>query len=185
MNWPGKSSVFFVTVFALVLTGLFAGTARAAAPGDRSGEEYAFFYPSFPTEGGPYVVAASFWDASASDTSYTGEADSLFVVFNEPVDDTSIDLADFEFTGFEATSVVRVDPVTSRMVVLTGITNMTVGSDSVRVVWNSLGGTDGSMAKDITPAPVTSGPILLEAALDNASSWSRTTRRCGSPSTIR
>jgi hypothetical protein len=168
MNWPGKSSVFFVTVFALVLTGLFAGAARAAAPGDRSGEEFAFFYPSFPTEGGPYVVAASFWDASSSDTTYTGEADSLFVVFNEPVDDTSIDLADFEFTGFEATDYVRTDAVTGRMVVLSGITNMTVGSDSVRVVWNSLGGTDAYLAKDITPVPVTSGPILLEAVLDNA-----------------
>jgi len=167
MNWPGKSSVFFVTVFALVLTGLFAGAARAAAPGDRSGEEFAFFYPSFPTEGGPYVVAASFWDASASDTTYSGEADSLFVVFNEPVDDTTIDIADFEFTGFTATTYVRTDGVTGRMVVLTDITNMTVGTDSVRVVWNSVTGTDTYLQKDITPVPVTSGPILLEAVLDN------------------
>ena len=136
MSWPGKYSVFFVTVFALVLTGLFAGTARAAAPGDRSGEESALFYPSFPTEGGPYIVAASFWDASESDTTYTGEADSLFVVFNEPVDPDSVALADFEFTGFDAATYVRTDPVTGRMVVLTGITDMNVGTDSVRVVWN-------------------------------------------------
>ena len=72
MNWTGKPSVFFA-VLALVLTGLLAVPAHAEPLNGRSGEESGFFYPSFPLEGGPHIIGASFWDGAVSDT--TGDLD--------------------------------------------------------------------------------------------------------------
>lgn len=159
MNWTGKSSVFWVAVLALVLTGL-CGAARAEVLQPQAGEESAFFYPSFPLEGGPYITAASFWNGA-------GSADSLIVVFSEPIDDTELAIEDFVFHGFEASTLERVDGATAKYAVLSGFTGTVSASvDSIGLVWGSVVGLDASLSKDIGMVPVMTGPAIVDVIFE-------------------
>ena len=166
MNWTGKSSVFLITVFALALA-VLGTSARAEVPlpaaGD--GDEDAFFYSSFPLEGGPYIIAATYWDASETDVS--GDDDSLIVVFSEPIDPDSLDLEDFVFDGIDFDDLWRIDEITEKYAVLTDASGtFNAGADSVGLIWDSVVGADGSRSKDIGMVPIHTGPVIVDAIFD-------------------
>jgi len=173
MNWTGKLSVFCVTVFALALTGLFVNAnAEVLTSRAGDGEESAFFYPSYPLEGGPRIIAATLWDASETEGDGS-DVDSLIVVFNETLETgidyepVSLELEDFVFTGFTVSGSPRLDIDTGgRMVVFAGVSGCTPGVDSVGVLYQAIHGADGSLSKDIGNVVVGTGPVIVHVEFD-------------------
>ena len=167
MNWTGKLSVFCVTVFALALTGLLVtaqGEVLSSKVGD--GDESAFYYPSFPSEGGPRIIAASLWDASQTEGA-GGDVDSLIIVFNEPLFADSLELDDFVFDGFTANEFGRLDAETRKFVVLYDFTGtVDVGTDSVGIGYKMVRGEDGFDSRDIGMVVIGTGPVVVDVAFN-------------------
>lgn len=178
MNSSGRYSLLLVSVFMVMLTGLFLGAtpADAAVTSGRTSD----YSTSFPTAGGPYIIAAT-WDADNS---------TLYVVFNEAVADNGTDDVEeddflpigFSFAGGGATlntqpngGVGIPSDADRRVVAITGFTvTPTAGIDSLglatladNVDADGFTGVVGAVpGPDHSRVPITLGPVVVAAEVD-------------------
>ena len=179
MNSSGRFSLLLVSVCMMMLTGLFLGAtpAHAAVTSGRTSD----YSTSFPSAGGPYIVAAT-WDADNS---------TLYVVFNEAVADAGTDDVEeddflpigFSFAGGGATlntqpyaGVGIPSDADRRVVAITGFTvTPTAGVDSLALATladnvdaDGFSGAVGAVpGPDHTRVPITLGPVCVVAEVDN------------------
>src|SRR5262245_54526718 len=165
MSWRGRLTLTFVLLSVALGLGLatFAGAAPLP-PSYDLGQYSPFKLP----DGSPKIMGPSIVDATYR--VMTGGApaaanDSLFVIFSENVDQTSVATADFAFNGTIAGgSVVRVD---RNLVVLSGFTAAFAPLDSValsaRGVINDIDTSTGN--EDVSLVAIRTGPAIYHVEL--------------------
>ncbi|MCK4303461.1 MAG: hypothetical protein KAY24_04420, partial [Candidatus Eisenbacteria sp.] len=177
MNSSGRFSLILVSVFAMVWAGLFLGATDAS--GLRASDNYKFeSYTSFPTAGGPYIIAATWDDAN----------NELRVIFNEPLTAATVCPSDFLAIGGwvlnDATSASTVEVIPHandrRVVTLTNFTtepDPAAGTDSIAIrtigdfalpacYQGGITGLDAVVCTDHSHVPIVTGPVAVQVILN-------------------
>ncbi|MBD3237175.1 MAG: hypothetical protein GF330_10750 [Candidatus Eisenbacteria bacterium] len=155
MSWTGRSSLLLAAVFAVAMTAVMPGVARA----ENLQGGTPLYYPSFPLEGGPQIIAATYHEDDAE----------LRVVFNEEIDGGDVAIDDFVLVGFDA-NAAAISVASNRVVIIDDfVTTPEVGVDSVYIadiglITDTLG-SDGNA--ELSHVVITEGPVILYAEIAN------------------
>lgn len=168
MSWRGRLALTCVLVSVALGLGLatFAGAAPLPPP-SQLGQLSAYKLP----DGAPKLMGPSIIDAVYRATTAAGAGnDSLFIIFSEDLDETTVAAADFNFNGGLAYGDVggiaggSIARLGRNLVVMSGFTTAFAAGDSVQLAtMNAVTGLDGSDSKDVSLVAIRTGPAIYRA----------------------